>query len=316
MKASPVQKGIIALIIANVIWGFASPIFKWSLYNIPLYTLAFWRFFLASIFLGLFLIATKQFAFPTLNKKHWFKLFFYALTGITGNIIFFFLGLQRTLSMNAPVIASAQPLLIFLVAPILLNEHMSTRKKIGMLVGTIGIAAIVLEPLYYTGLDGNIIGNLFLVLATVFAVLATLTGRKLFHDQNPLPLMFWAFVIGALSFLPFAMYELGSTPLLYQQLDIKGFIGIFYGSVFSSAIAYTCFAYGLSKISASESSIFTYIDPIAGTTLAFFMLHEPITLPFIIGSILIFGGIYIAENRIHYYPLHRLLRQTTKHILS
>jgi len=305
-----VQKGIIALIIANVIWGFASPIFKWSLTNVPPYTLAFWRFFLASIFLGVFLIVTKQFAVPTLNKKHWFKLFFYSLTGITGNIIFFFLGLQRTLSINAPVIASAQPLMIFLVAPFALGETVSKKKIIGMVVGTLGIAAIVLEPIYYNGLDGNFIGNLFLVLATAFAVLATLTGRKLFHDQNPLVLMFWAFVIGGLSFLPFATYEYGSNPLLYQQLDIKGLIGIFYGSVFSSAVAYTCFAYGLSKITASEASIFTYIDPIAGTMLAFFMLHEPITIPFIIGALLIFGGIFIAEHRIHYHPFHKL--QTRK----
>jgi len=306
---SSVQKGILALIIANVIWGFASPIFKWSLTNIPPFTLAFLRFFLASIFLGIYLVLTKQFAIPTLNKKHWFKLFWYALTGITGNIIFFFLGLQRTLALNAPVIASAQPLLIFLVAPFLLNEKVTKRKIVGMIVGTVGIAAIVLEPVYYVGIDGDLIGNLFLVLATVFAVLATLTGRKLFHDQNPLVLMFWAFLIGALTFIPLATYEFGYNPMLYQQLDGKGFIGIAFGSIFSSAIAYSLFAYGLSKISASESSIFTYIDPIAGTILAFFMLHEPITIPFVVGALFIFGGIFIAEKRIHYHPFHRLRKQ-------
>ncbi|MCJ7826142.1 DMT family transporter [Patescibacteria group bacterium] len=303
---SSVQKGILALIIANVIWGFASPIFKWSLTNIPPFTLAFWRFFLASIFLGIFLASTKQLEIPTLNKKHWFKLIWYALTGITGNIIFFFLGLQRTLAINAPVIASAQPLLIFLVAPFLLNEIVTKRKLVGMIVGTIGIAVIVLEPMYYVGIDGDLIGNLFLVLATIFAVLATLTGRKLFHDQNPLVLMFWAFLIGAITFLPLATYEFGSTPALYQQLDIKGLVGIVFGSIFSSAIAYSLFAYGLSKISASESSIFTYIDPVAGTILAYFMLHEPITIPFVIGAIFIFGGIFVAEGRIHYHPFHKL----------
>jgi len=308
-NVNSVQKGILALIIANIIWGCASPIFKWSLTNIPPFTLAFWRFFLASIFLGVYLIATKQCAIPTLNKKHWFKLFWYSLTGITLNIIFFFLGLQLTLSLNAPVIASAQPLLIFLVAPFLLDETVTKRKIIGMVVGTIGVAAIVFEPIYYNGLDGNFIGNLYLVLATVFAVLATLTGRRLFHDQNPLVLTFWAFIIGGLSFLPLATFEFGRNPLLYQAIDIKGFTGIAFGSVFSSTIAFSLFAYGLSKISASESSIFTYIDPVAGTILAFFMLHEPITIPFIIGALCIFGGIFIAERRIHYHPFHKLRKQ-------
>lgn len=177
-----------------------------------------------------------------------------------------------------------------------------------MIVGTIGVGAIVFEPIYYNGLDGNFVGNLFLVIATVFAVLATLTGRKLFHDQNPIQLMFWAFVMGGLSFFPFALYEYGINPVLYQTIDMKGIIGILFGSIFSSAVAYTCYAYGLSKITASESSIFTYIDPVAGTVLAFFMLHEPITIPFVIGALFIFEGIYIAEHRIHYHPFHRLKR--------
>ena len=214
--------------------------------------------------------------------------------------------------MNAPVIASAQPLLIFLVAPFLLGETVTKRKIIGMVIGTIGVAAIVFEPIYYNGIDGNFVGNLFIVLATLFAVLSTLTGRKLFHDQNPLVLMFWAFIIGGLSFLPLATFEFGRNPLLYQAIDVKGFVGIAFGSIFSSAIAYTLFAYGLSKISASESSIFTYIDPVAGTILAFFMLHEPITIPFIIGALCIFGGIFIAEKRIHYHPFHRLRKETKR----
>jgi len=307
-----VQKGIIALIIANIIWGFASPIFKWSLTNIPPYTLAFWRFFLASIFLGIFLVATKQFAFPTLDAKHWFKLVWYSLTGITLNIIFFFLGLQLTLSINAPVIASAQPLLIFILAPFLLGETVTKRKMTGLLIGTIGVSVIVFEPIYYNGIDGNIVGNLLLVLATFFAVLATLTGRKLFHDQNPLQLMFWAFLIGAMTFLPLATFEFGSTPTLYQQLDIKGLVGILFGSIFSSAIAYSLYAYGLSKISASESSIFTYIDPVAGTILAYYMLHEPITIPFMIGAFFIFGGIFVAEGRLHWHPFHKLKKQKSE----
>ncbi len=305
-----VQQGILALIIANAIWGFASPIFKWSLTNIPPFTLAFWRFFLAAIILGIYLRAKGELIIPRLTGRLWFKLVWYALTGITGNIIFFFLGLQKTLSVNAPVIASAQPLLIFLVAPFLLGETVRLRKKIGMVVGTLGIGAIVLEPLYYSGLDGDLVGNLYLVLATVFAVLATLTGRTLFRDRNPLLLMFWAFIIGFLSFLPLAVWETGSNPSLYALLDIKGLVGVGYGALFSSAAAYSLFAFGLSRISASESSMFAYIDPIAGTVLAYFMLHEPITLPFLIGSVLIFGGIFIAEGRINYHPIRKLLRAT------
>jgi len=304
---NPVQKGILALIIANVIWGFASPIFKWSMGNIPPFTLAFLRFFLASIIMTVYL--RGKIRLPRYDKKELLALLLYAQTGIVGNIIFFFFGLQLTLAMNAPVIASAAPIMIFLAAPFFLHEKLKTKKIIGMAVGTLGILAIVLEPIYYNGLDGNFLGNIFLVLATIAGAAGTLVGRKLFQEHDPINLMYWAFIIGAVTFAPFAAYEFGKDPTLYSSLNIQGITGIVFGAVFSSTIAYMCYGWGLSKIAASEASLFSYVDPIAGTVLAYFMLHEPITIPFIVGGALIFLGIYIAERRLHYHPLHRLWRK-------
>ncbi|MFH0749645.1 MAG: DMT family transporter [Candidatus Gottesmanbacteria bacterium] len=301
---TPVQKGVIGLIIANIIWGFASPIFKWSLTNIPPFTLAFLRFFIASIILGI--VLRKNLALPIKDKHDVKLLIIHALTGITGNITLFFLGLQLTLAINVPVIASSQPIMIFLFAYLILKEKLKLNKVLGMIVGTIGILAIVLEPIYYAGIDGNTLGNFLIVLATISGAIAMLIGRQLFQKYDPLVLMFWAFVIGTLSFLPPALVEYIRQPTIFQTLDIRGIVGIIFGSVFSSTIAYTLYAYGLSKIQASDASLFIYIDPIAGAVLSYFMLHEPITIPFLIGAGLIFTGIYIAERRIHYHPFGKL----------
>lgn len=175
-----------------------------------------------------------------------------------------------------------------------------------MIIGTIGILAIVLEPIYYNGLYGNVLGNFLIVLATISGVIGMLTGRTLFQKYNPLVLTFWAFVISAISFLPPAIAENIQNPTILASLDIRGIIGIIFGSIFSSAMAYGLFAYGLSKIQASEASLFIYIDPISGTILSYFMLHEPITIPFLIGTFFIFMGIFIAERRIHYHPISKL----------
>jgi drug/metabolite transporter (DMT)-like permease len=45
---------------------------------------------------------------------------------------------------------------------------------------------------------------------------------------------------------------------------------------------------------------------VAGTILAYYMLHEPITIPFMIGAFFIFGGIFVAEGRLHYHPFQKL----------
>jgi len=299
-----VQKGVLGLIIANIIWGLASPIFKWSLENIPPYTLAFLRFFIASILLGIFL--GKKCAWNVKERKDMLLLVAYAVSGITINIIFFFLGLERTLALNAPVIASSQPILTFIFAVLFLKERIKVKKLIGMLIGGIGLLTIVLEPLFFRGIDGDLVGNIFILFAAIGGVISTIIGRTIFQKYPPLTLMFWAFLIGTISFFPLSVMEYAQNPHLFSQLDIRGISGIIYGALFSSALAYGLFAWGLSLIPASEASMFTYIDPIAGAILSYFALHEPITIPFIIGSIFIFIGIFIAQGRLHYHPFQRL----------
>lgn len=302
-----VQKAFAAIITANVIWGAAAPIFKVSLENIPPFTLAFWRFFLGALLLLAML--GKKARLPTQSTKDLFRLIAYALSGITVNIIFFFWGLRLTYAINSPIIASGQPVIIYMLALLFLHETFHLKKLTGMFLGTIGIIIIVIEPLLTVGIDGSLLGNIFLVIATLGAVTQTIIGKTILGRVNPFAFTFWAFVIGAASFLPLAILEIGTIPNLYQSIDWRGIMGIVFGSVFSSAAGYGLYAWGLSKINASDVSMFTYIDPVVGTTLAYFFLHEPITIYFLIGSVLIFGGILLAEERLNYHPIYTLIKR-------
>lgn len=306
---SVVQKAFLALIIANIIWGAAAPIFKLSLQNIPVYTLAFWRFFLGAILL--LLLLGKKAALPLKRRRDAILLFAYAMLGITLNIIFFFEGLKRTLSINSPIITSGQPIMTMVFALIFLHEAFHLKKFIGMVLGTLGIIVIIIEPLLFSGVDGSIIGNLYLVIAAVAAVGQTIVGKKIVGKYNPLAFTLWAFLIGSASFFPMMIREYLTTPHLYQMLDWRGYLGLFYGAVFSSAAGYSLYAWGLSKIDATDTAVFSYVDPIIGTILGALLLREPITSPFIFGSILIFGGIFLAEGRLNYHPIKRLFPAPT-----
>jgi drug/metabolite transporter (DMT)-like permease len=303
MNLSPVKKAVIALIITNLIWGAAAPIFKAGLASVPPYTFAFWRFFISTLILGLLL--GKRVANPAKNWHDVKLLVAYALTGTTINISFFLVGLTLTQAVYAPVIASAQPILVLFLSIIFLREQFVLRKFIGMTAGAVGIVIIIIEPLLVAD-GGSVIGNILLVLATLGAVGQTITGKVIMKKFDPFTVTFWAFLIGAASFLPLAIREYTLNPTLYQTITGTGFASVMYGAVFSSFFAYCLFAYGVSKIKASSVAVFTYIDPVIGTILSWFILKEPITSYFILGAIFIFTGIFIAEGRIHYHPFRRL----------
>lgn len=306
MKFTPVQKAFLALIVANIIWGAASPIFKLSLQNIPPFTLAFWRFFGAAILLLIFLRAKVSLTLTA--RKDFIDFVGFALSGITVNIIFFFLGLQLTHAINAPVIASAAPIMTLFFALLFLREKFHWKKFLGMVLGSLGILIVIIEPILATGIDGSIVGNIYLVIATLGAVGGTIFGRNLLHKypNQALIFAFWAFIIGAASFLPLAVWEYLQHPTLYQILDWRGWLGLGFGIILSSAVAYALFVWALSKISATDAAMFTYIDPIAGSVLSVLILKEPITGPFLLGTLFIFGGIWVAEGRLHYHPFHKL----------
>lgn len=296
---------VLALIIANIIWGVAPPLFKFALTNIPPFTLAFARFFFASLICIPFVHRSD---FSKLTILDWIKIVFATVFGITINIAFFFLGLQKTESINAPIIASAGPVMFFIMAVLFLHEKPKLRVFMGMMLSLIGVLIIVLAPLLISNGHiqqvGKIEGNIFYIIATIGSGFAPLLLKSILRKVSPYFVTFITFFLSSFTFVPFMMSELQTWSI--TSLTWVGFQGVLFGVFLASAWAYYLFYYGMQKITMQEVGIFTYIDPIAAVIIAVPLLHEYPNMFFFIGSLLVFGGIYISEKRIHYHPFHKL----------
>jgi len=300
---------ILALIIANIIWGAASPIFKLSLTNIPPFTLAFIRFFFAGLIFVPFVIKRWQ----KMTNKDFFEILLIGFFGITINIAFFFLGLPKTTSINAPVIASSGPVFIYFLSILFLKEKPSLRILLGMLIALLGVTVIIFSPVFFDGKQfapGEVEGNLFFVIATLGSVLQTLIGKRVLKRINPIQVTFISFIFGSLIFTPLFFNELNTWS--FSLLNINGWLGIFFGVFLSSAAAYFLYYYGISKIDAKESGLFSYIDPVVAVLIAIPLLKEYPNIWFFIGSFLVFGGISFAEQKIHWHPFYKLRSYTFK----
>ena len=294
------KKAILALITANIIWGAASPIFKWSLENITPFTLAFLRFFGASLLVYPF-VAHRLF----IHRQDWIKVLLLSVLGITINITFFFFGLKYSLAINAPIISSSAPLFLYLASIFYLHEKPHKRVLHGMLIGLFGVLIIIIKPVFEKGLDGSVLGNLFFCLAMFSAIGHAIISKDVLKRNSSIVVTFWSFLIGSITFFPLFVYEQATYQPL-ASLDIRGMVGIVYGILFSSALAYTLFEWGLEKIDTQEVGLFNYVDPLVATIIAIPLLGEKVTGLFLFGSMLVFIGIFIAERRIHYHPLHKL----------
>lgn len=295
---------VIALIIANIIWGGASPLFKWALKDIHPFTLAFLRFVVPALFL--LLVAP---GITKIRKRDFGLFFFAAFFDVTINIGAFFLGIEKTASINAPIISSSGPVFLIIASILFLKEHPTKKMLLGNLLGLTGVLLIVIEPLIYSQHDGSTFsGNLLLIGATIASIFGTISIKKLARRYSALTILFWTFILGGLPFLPLSLQEVTKFGIL-PQLQFQGLIGVLYGIVFSSFIAYGLYYFALRHLFATQTSVFTYMDPVVAILIAAPLLGEYPDFFFIAGSILVFLGIFIAEGRLHYHPLHLLFRK-------
>lgn len=297
---------ILAVITANIIWGATPPIFKWALEEINPFTLAFARFFLASIIFIPFLKGHSL----KIKTRDWPLLFVMSFFGIFLHISFFFLGLEISSSINAPIIASAAPIFIILGGIFFLKEHPGVKKIAGGAIGLLGVLVIVILPALGQEFDGSVLGNLFFILATLGMVIQAFALKKLSKKYDPITLVYWSFLLATLMFFPTFINEAINGGITPSNIGVQAVIGIIFGGVFASCIAYFCFYYGIKYLLASEVGIFTYIDPVVAILIAMPLLGEVPTPTYIIGAVLVFLGIYIAEGRIHYHPIHLLAKKT------
>ncbi len=306
MKLTRKHLAVLALVANSIIWGATPPILKWSLQDIPPFTLAFLRFFVASLVVLPFVSKEIKIKFDHLPH-----IFLLSVVGIFIHIALFFLGLQIASSINVPIIGAAIPLLLVIGSIVYLHEKPKKKIIIGTILSLCGVVFIIIRPLFEEGIDSSILGNLFFLLSAICMVIYTLLLKKFKLPYSALTLVFWTFGLGAIMFFPLFITEVNAMHSL-QHIDYRGVIGILYGAIGSSLLAYLFYNFGVEYIKGSEVGIFSYIEPSVTILVAMPLLGETITPAYIIGTLLVFAGIFIAEGHLRYHPAHHALTKQNK----
>lgn len=295
------KKAVLALIVANTIWGAASPIYKWSFQSIAPLTLAFYRFAIPALLMLLF-VRKMQWIKP----RDYLAFILLAILNSTLNIGLYLMGLFYAPSIDAPVIASSGPIFVLMASALFLKEKATKKLLFGNLVGLTGVLFIVLQPTGKLLENHSVFGNFLFILATISGAFATIIAKKLAKRYNFYTLSFWMFFIASITFLPIPLDEFAHHT--FPLLNVQSLTGILFGSIGSSLLAYMLFFFGLKYIDASQTTAFSYIDPVSAIFIAIPLVHEYPTTIFLVGCALILVGIYVAEGRVHWHPIHKLLK--------
>ena len=302
MQLTNSQLAVVALIVANMIWGAVPPIFKWALADIHPYTLALLRFVVPALIMYPFVRGKLK-----INKKDYFNIILIGFFGITVNIIFFFHGLMQAPSINAALIGSSGPIFIIFYSLLFLREKPKRKLILGAHIGLLGVLFVLITPLFK---NGNLaaIGNFYYLVSMLGGVVAVLLVRRVMKRNDPIAVTFWSFVTGSIGFIPFFINEVQSYGFL-QNLNPQGVIGLIFGIFLSTLAAYFFQIWALKYLTAADVSVFTYIDPVVTLLIAAPLLGEFPDSTFVFGTVFVLLGILMAEGRFHWHPFHLFLKK-------
>lgn len=284
------------LLIVVVIWGIAPSVIKFALGELPPFLFLTYRFLITSVILFPFYLASKEKGLTFGNLP---LILIVAVTS-TLNLGLLFYGTNLTTSLDASLITATAPIFVALAGVWFLHEHVTTREKLGIVITIIGTIVIALQSFFEVGLgaERSILGNTIIFTSNIaFAAYLLLSKEALRKRVSPFTITFMMFFLGFIMMIPLTLRELPLREILPKliSISIPAQLSVLFMALFSGAVAYLLYQKAQKTIEASEAAVFTYLTPIVTAPVATVWLHEKLTTPYIVGSIIIAVGVILAE---------------------
>jgi drug/metabolite transporter (DMT)-like permease len=304
------------LLIATIIWSFATPLVKYALNDIDPVFFLFFRFGIVTLLCLPFLI--KYFQKKKYTSYDWFNIILFSITGQVVLIIFF-IGLDLTTATDSIIIGLLAPLVTIAAGHYFYRDRINLIKEIGIFLAFIGAILVIAEPLFSStnGTAKNrFLGNLLIssniIIGTFWVVYSKFlfgtnsiklisfmkkVGIKLHkkkYDATEFNLL--SFLVTFIFLIPFYLYNFQDYNQKILNISTSSLAVILYMAIFSSIVAYILYIKAQAKLEVSEVSILSYLAPLFSLPASFFILGEIPSFFAIIGLIVIFLGVIITKS--------------------
>ncbi|MFF4792565.1 DMT family transporter [Streptomyces sp. NPDC001276] len=202
-------------------------------------------------------------------------------------------GEQQVDAGTAALVVNVGPLLIALLGARLLGDPMPPRLLAGMAVSFAGAVTVGLSM--SGGGGSSVLGVVLCLLAAVAYASGVVAQKPALGRASVLQVTTFGCLVGAVVCLPFTgqlLHEAARAPL-------PATLNMFYLGVFPTALAFTTWAYALSRTTASRMGATTYAVPALVVLMSWLALGEvpgPVTL---VGGALCLAGVAVSRSRPH-----------------
>lgn len=289
-KTESILGAHLGLLFTTIIWASTFINIKFVLEQVPANTLAFLRFFMASIVLVIYFFYFHK---PFIKVKDLGWVVLCSLTGVTLYNILQNQGLKYAGATDAAILASLAPVFMAIFARIFLKEHLSFQQIIGIVIAFAGTVLVTTNGSLHNIANLNHIrlwGDFLVGITGLSWAAYNIVLKKLLCRYPAETVLTYTTVGGTIFLFPPAFYE---APNL-ANINLWGWFNIFYLGLLASALAYFLWNKALTKVPTITAGAYLYFLPVLAALIAFLFLHEIPTVYTITGGIITLIGTYFA----------------------
>lgn len=283
-----------AILAVAIIWGTTFLSIRVAVETIPGWFVAGIRQLLASIIMLIVLLYRKELLWiGWKNLKY--QLLFSTLMLIVANGMTT-VAEENVTSSLASLISACSPIIVFLGSVLIGLQKFSLKALLGLILCFSGILFIFWDGIQDLANPDYRMGVFYLLIAIFGWASGTIFTKKLTIPSTNITLnLFYQFLFAGIVQIGLAF--LFSEHYNFENWSLKSISATIYLAIFGSVAAFFAFHYALTKISAVQVSILSYVNTIISIFLSWLILHESISAKFILASVLIIGGVFMINYK-------------------
>lgn len=286
---------IASALLACLIWAGNFVIARGVHEFIPPFTLSFWRWMVAFMFILPLSIKGIRLEWPIITAN----LKYIASMGVLGVAMFsalIYVAGHTTTTSNLAIISSTTPIFTLLLAGLLRHDKLSNRRIIGAVLAFVGAMVVinhgditVLQSMSWRAGD-----LMMLVAATIWAGWSVALKLKPAGLSN-MVMMAAIIVFGLFALAPLYVWELTTNPV--DIWNWQAWAVFLYLGIFASVVGWLLWQYSIELIGSVRTSLIYYSIPLFSSLLAVLFLDETPQLYHLAGFLLVLSGVVVSNIR-------------------
>ena len=280
------QKYIAMIVLQSILYGAMDIISKLVYHSMPVYSFLFLRYVLAAAIMLLIWHKTILRELKAANAKE------YILPGLCMSCAFIFsnLALQRTTATNVSFLRSLSAVLVPVLLLVFFHQKYRRKDVVIQMLMIVGLYLLCMKG----GFHGIGPGELLALIAALLVAGSLIFGKSALRSISAVSLSFVqtllsVFVCGAMCILT------DSASYLPRAFDWKIVLALLYAAIACTIGGYMLQNIALKHISSKVTGMVQCLYPVATAAIAYFVLHERLTLPGMVGAAVIIVSILLES---------------------